>query len=287
MNDTELVRSLVDSLDTGLPERPDLGSVRSAGSRQRRRRHLGWAVGACAAASALVVPAVLLSGGGSPGSVAPDVAGPAPKAAVAAPLDAVAGPEFGVGMRAAVEQAVPGATFETEQLGDSWQWSQAHDAYFMRAGEPVAWETLFGWTQEFGLPGGAHLGVVASRSSDNPYLGGTGPASCDEAIFPSRQSCEVRSVDGRRVVVNDGIQYDDHGRWARQVDVFASARPRGMPAHVELTAYVDAATWAEASQALPSADDLAALGLLPALELPAPAYYPMPDDLEDHITSTP
>ena len=71
----------------------------------------------------------------------------------------------------------------------------------------------------------------------------------------------MRTVDGHRVVVNDGIQYDDQGRWARQVDVFASEQPRGMPAHVELTVYVDAATWAQADQALPSADELAALGL--------------------------
>jgi hypothetical protein len=290
MNDTDLVQRLVDSLDTGLPERPDLTPVRSAGARQRRRRRLGWTAGACAAAGALVVPAVVLIGGDSPSTFAPDIA-TAPKHAAApapaAPLDALAGPEFGTGMRSAVETAVPGATFESEQLADGWLYSQDVDSYVLEVSDPVQWETLFAWTQDFGLSSGAHLGVVASRVSSEELFGGPGPATCDEAIFPSRESCEAHDIGGQRVLVNDGVQYDDAGRWARQIDVSYFDLVRGTTAHVELTAYADAPTWAQASDALPSVEDLMALGQQEALLLPAPDHYPVPDDLAEHVTTTP
>jgi hypothetical protein len=288
MNDTELVQSLVDSLDTGLPDRPDLAPLRSAGSRQRRRRHVGWAVGACAAAAALVVPAALLTGGGSPPTVAPDVAGPAPKAAAVVPAGKLAGPEFGVGMRNAVEQAIPGVTFRSERLGDGWKFREEPiGAYWWTVGDPVHWETLIGWSQSFGLSEGGLLQVSATRTSSNGYIGGAGPTQCNEAHFPSRVSCEATDVGDQTVVVNDGIQYDDKGRWARQVDVSYFDQTRGMAAHVELSAFADAPTWAQARELLPSAAELTALGLQPTLVLPAPDHYPVPDDIEDHMTSTP
>jgi len=290
MNDTELVQSLVDSLDTGLPARPDLTPVRAAGDRQRRRRRAGWAVGACAAVGALVGPALLLAGpGGSTPTVAPGVAAdPEPSASPPpVPASGLAGPEFGTDMRAAIEQALPGVTFQSEQLGDGWQFRQHFDAYFWTVGDPVHWETLIGWRQAFGLPGGGHLEVTATRTSSNAYLGGAGPTECAQAVFPSRRSCDATDIGAQRVMVNDGVQYDDKGRWAREVDVFYFDQTRGMDAHVELTAYTDADTWAQARAELPSADDLTALGLQAPLVLPAPDHYPLPDDLDVHGTSTP
>jgi hypothetical protein len=293
MKDTELVRSLVDSLDTGLPERPDLAPVRSAGARQRRRNLLGRTTGVCAAAAALAVPAVLLAGaGGTSGSVAPDVAADrgravAPASSPVSP-DELAGPEFGVDMRAAVEQAVPGATFESEELGDGWQFREEPvGAYWWTVGDPVHWETFIGWRQSFRLAGGGLLQVSATRTSSNPYVGDAGPARCDAAVFPSRVSCHTTDLGAQTVMVNDGIQYADKGRWARQVDVFYFDQTRGMDAHVELYAFTDAPTWAGARTELPSADELTALGLQPALKLPAPDHYPLPDDIGEHTTSTP
>jgi hypothetical protein len=151
--------------------------------------------------------------------------------------------------------------------------------------DPVEWGTLFQWTQDFSLPGGGHLDVVVSRTSSNEYIGGSGPTTCAEAAFPSRVTCEDSDAGDQRVVVNDGIQYDDSGRWARQVDVSYFDQTRGMAAHVELNAYTDAPTWAQAREALPSAADLTALGLQPALVLPAPDHYPVPDDVEEHVTT--
>ena len=293
MNDTELVQSLVDSLDTGLSDRPDLASVRVAGARQRRRRHLGWTAGACAAASVLVVPAVLLAGPGGTAHNAPsDVAADPGQSVAPAPApvspDELAGPEFGVGMRAAIEQAIPGATFQSEALGDGWEWRQdPPGAYWWTVGDPVRWETLIGWRQAFGLPGGGLLQVSATRTSSNAYIGGAGPSQCNAIVFPSRVSCHATDIGAQRVVVNDGIQYDDKGRWAREVDVFYFDQTRDMDAHVELYAYTDASSWAEARAELPSVDELTALGRQPALNLPAPDHYPIPDDLAEHMTSTP
>jgi hypothetical protein len=290
MNDTTLVQSLVDSLDTGLPERPDLASVRSAGTLQRRRRRLGWTAGACAAAGALVVPALLLAGpGGTSPTVAPDVAAD-PGQAVAPPQPSVppgelAGPEFGTGMRAAVEQAVPGVTFQSEELGDGWRFSNHYDAYVWSVSHPVAWSTLFAWSQDFRLPDGGHLNVVASRTSGVSDLGDGGPTECNQAHYPSRRGCEATDVGAQRVLVSDGIQYDDHTRWYRDVDVSYFDETRGMAAHVALSVYVNAPTWAQARDALPSAEDLTALGLQASLVLPAPDHYPVPDDVDEHTTS--
>ena len=186
MNDVELVQSLVDWLDTGLPERPDLMPVRAAGARQRRHRRVGWTAGVFAATGALVVPAVLLAGpGGTAPTVAPDVAADPGQSVAPAPPpvspDELAGPEFGVGMRAAVEQALPGVTFESERLGDHWRFSDHLDAYMGTAADPVEWETFFQWSQGFGLPDGGRLDVVASRTSTASYFGGPGPTGCNAA----------------------------------------------------------------------------------------------------------
>jgi hypothetical protein len=199
--------------------------------------------------------------------------------------DELAGPEFGVGMRGAVEQALPGVVFRSERLGDHWRFSNHFDAYMETTADPVQWDTLFQWTQGFALPGGGHLDVIASRTSSDAYIGRAGPTRCDEASFPSRVSCEATDVGAQRVVVNDGVQYDDTGRWARQVDVSYFDQTRGMDAHVALTAYTDASTWAQARDALPSAADLTALGLQGALVLPAPDHYPVPDDAAEHTTA--
>jgi hypothetical protein len=292
MNDVELVQHAIDSLDTGLPERPDLDLVRSAGARQRRRRRLGWTAGACAAVGVLVVPAVLLAGPGGTGpTVAPDPAGdpghvvaPAPPAVAPGEL---AGPEFGTGMRAAVEQAVPGATFRSEELADGWRFSAEHDSYEWTVGNPVGWETLFAWSQHFTLPDGGDLSVVASRTSLEGYLGGPGPTECKQAQYPSRRSCEATDVGAQRVMVNDGVQFDDPTRWFRNVDVLYFDETRGTTAHVLVGVWTDAPTWAQARDELPSADDLTTLGLQAALKLPAPDHYPVPDDLEEHNSSTP
>ena len=292
MNDVELVQHVIDSLDTGLPERPDLNLVRTVGARQRRRRRLGWTAGACAAVGALVVPVVLLSGPGRTGpEVAPDLAAD-PGHAEAPPAPAVppgelAGPEFGTGMRAAVEQAVPGATFQSEELSDGWRFSTEYDGYEWTVGNPVGWDTLFAWAQLFTLPDGGHLNVVASRTSSESDLGGAGPMECSQAHYPSRRSCEATDVGAQRVMVNDGIQYDDPTRWSRNVDVFYFDETRGMTAHVGLNVWAYAPTWAQAREALPSAGDLTTLGLQAALVLPAPDHFPVPDDIEEHSTSTP
>jgi hypothetical protein len=292
MNDVELMESLVDSLDTGLPDRPDLAPVRAAGTRQRRRRRLGWTAGACAAAGALVVPALLLAGpGGTAPTVAPDVAADpghaiAPASPPVSPGE-LAGPEFGTGMRAAVEQALPGATFRSEQLADGWRFSDHYDAYDWTVGDPVGWDTLFVWDQSFRLPGGAHLDVAAGRTSPDGVMGSGGPTECNQAHYPSRLGCEARDVGAQRVVVNDGIQYEDNDRWYRDVDVSYFDETRGMDAHVTLSAFADAPTWAQARELLPSAAELTALGLRPELVLPAPAHYPTPDDLAEHGSSKP
>jgi hypothetical protein len=291
MNDVEMVESLVDSLDSGLPDRPDLAPVRSAGTRQRRRRRVGWTAGLCAAAGALVVPAALLAGPGSSPTVAPDVAAdPAPAVAPAPPPvspDELAGPEFGVAMRAAVEQAVPTATFRSESLGDGWEFSDHYDAYDWTVHNPVQWDTLFMWDQFFRLPGGAHLDVVARRNSPDGVMGMGGPTECNQAHYPSRLGCEAMDVADARVVVSDGIQYEDNGRWYRDVEVSYFDETRGMDAQVTLSAFADAPTWAQARELLPSAAELTALGVQPALVLPAPAQYPTPDDLAEHNSSKP
>ena len=289
MNDVELVESLVDSLDSGLPDRPDLAPVRSAGARQRRRRRFGWTAGACAAAGALVVPAVLLVGSGGTAPTNPDVATDPGHAVVPAPPPVLpgdlAGPEFGIGMRTAVEQALPGVTFQSEELGDGWRFSHQDNAYDWTIHDPVQWETLFLWSQTFGLPDGGHLNVVARRTTGATYVGDPGPTQCNQIYFPSRRSCEATDVGEQRVVVNDGIRYDDNARWYRDIEIFYSEQTRGMEAHVSLSAYTDAPTWEQAREALPSVADLTALGMQAPLVLPAPDHYPVPADAEEHMTT--
>lgn len=300
MNDNTLVQSMVDSLETGLPERPDLASVRAAARRQRRRRHLGWTAGACAAAGALVVPALLLAGPGGPADTAdhdvasdPSSVAPTPtptatptSAPVAVAPGELAGPEFGTGMRAAVEQALPGATFRSEELADGWYFSDQVDAWMTSVSNPVSWETLFSWSQTFGLPDGGRLNVAASRTTSS-YLGDVGATECNQAHYPARRSCEATDVGGQRVLVNDGIRYDIPTRWFRDVDVIYFDETRGMAAKVTVSAYTNAPTWEQARNQLPSAGDLTALGLQEALVLPAPGHYPEPADFEEHMTSAP
>ncbi len=281
MNDVELVESLVDSLDTGLPDRPDLTPVRSAGTRQRRRRHFGWTAGACAAAVALVVPAVLLSGsGGTAPTLAPDMAADPSQAVAPAPPPVppgeLAGPEFGTGMRTAVEQAFPGATFRSEQLADGWAFSDHYDAWDWTIGNPVGWETLFAWSQLFGLPGGVHLSVGTSRTSPDGEWGPAGAIQCNQPHYPSRRNCQVTDGEAQQVMVNDGIQYDIPTRWYRDVDVAYFDETRGMPAHVTVSAWTDAPTWEQARNALPSIGDLTALGLQGLSSFPRLTTTPTP-----------
>ena len=292
MNDVELVQHVIDSLDTGLPERPDLGPVRSAGAAQRRRRRFGWTAGACAAAGVLVVPAMLLAGPGGGPALAPDPAGSGRVAAPApvvpsVPAGDLAGPDFGVGMTAAVQRAVPGATLSTESLGDGWAFSEDQEAWDWTVGDPVQWATLYLWEQLFTTPNGGQLDVVATRTMPEVFLGEPGPMRCAEAQYPSRRSCQVSDVGGRRVMVNDGIQYSEADHWYRDVNVFYFDAARGMPAHVALSAWVVAPSWSAAQDLLPSVEDLTQLGLDSALVLPEPDHYPVPDDLEEHMTSTP
>jgi hypothetical protein len=248
----------------------------------------------CAAAGALVVPAVLLAGsGGTTPTVAPDVAADPGQAVAPAPPPVVspgelAGPEFGTGMRTAVEQALPGVTFRSEQLGDGWEFSDHYDAYDWTVHAPVQWETLFAWSQLFGLPDGVTLSVGVSRTAPTGSdFANPGATECNQAHYPSRRNCEAFDVGAQRVVVNDGIQYDDPTRWYRDVDVIYFDETRGMTANVTVSAWTHAPTWEQARNALPSAEDLTALGLQGALVLPAPDHYPVPEDLADHMTSTP
>jgi hypothetical protein len=203
------------------------------------------------------------------------------------PASELAGPEFGVGMRAAIEQAVPGATFQSEALGDGWEFREdPPGAWWWTVGDPVHWDTFIGWRQSFGLSGGGVLEVSATRNSSGG-LDPAGPAQCNAMNFPSRVNCDATDIGAQTVVVNDGVQFDDKGRWGRQVDVFYFDQTRGMDAHVQLWTYTDAPTWAEARAELPSADDLTAVGLQPALKLPEPDHYPIPDDYEEHNSSKP
>ena len=201
------------------------------------------------------------------------------------PPGELAGPEFGTGMRTAVEQALPGVTFQSEELGDGWRFSNQDNAYDWTSHDPVQWKTLFIWSQTFGLPDGGHVNVVASRTTGATYVGDAGPTQCNQAHYPSRRSCEATDVGAQRVVVNDGIQYDDNGRWYRDIEIFYTEQTRGMEAHVSLSAYTDAPTWEQAREALPSVADLTALGMQAPLVLPAPDHYPVPDDAEEHMTT--
>jgi hypothetical protein len=203
------------------------------------------------------------------------------------PRDQLAGPEFGVAMRAAIEQAIPGVTLRSERLGDGWEFSEQYDAYDYTVGDPVGWDTLFLWDQYYRLPGGGHLDVLAERTAPDGVMGMAGPTECNQAHYPSRLGCEATDVEGGRVVVSEGIQYEDNGRWYRDVEVSYFDQTRGMDAHVSMSAFADAPTWAQARELLPSAADMTALGLQPALVLPAPDHYPTPDDLGEHGSSTP
>jgi hypothetical protein len=275
MTDVQQLCDQLDRLDTGLPERPDVSALVTAGRRRRRHRRLVVTVGLGVAAVALATPlavAGLRTTGSPEGSVASDM--PSAYVAPTAPPSAPAGPEFGEGVRDAVSHSVPEATFDDETLADSFVEAtvDGNTVYNWSVHTPPTWSSLFAWEQHYTLPSGAVLEVTSSRTM--PTVTEVSPdfQRCDAAA--SERSCESSDVPGGRLLVEDGLQLDEPDTWYREVSLVDLSATRGMMSEVQASASVHASTWAEAQALLPALPALTELAQNPALVLPAPEMYP-------------
>lgn len=297
--DAEQFRREVDDLDTGLPAVPDLTAVRSAVRRRRRRRRT--AVFAAAGAGALVVAlgVVVVATPDDTIDHGVDLARPAADPPTSAPVTPApggrpAGPWFGPQAEAAVAAVLPDLVKTGQLRGDHYEPPDRTGTYPVAAETPVRWETFFQWTTFFDGPDGVRVDVSSTRDAPGVTTPGTTTATtattattgasgttgaCRAALYPVRASCRELVVDGRTVVVSDGIRFERGGVWHRQVEVRGPEGVRGMDARVLVLAFGEARSRAEADVQLPSLRVLQRLALDPDLVLPEPQEFPeqLPD----------
>jgi hypothetical protein len=279
--DAELFRREVDDLDTGLPAVPDLTAVRSAVRRRRRRRRT--AVGAAAGAGALVVAlGVVVATPDDTIDHGVDLARPAadpPTSAAVTPEPGgrLAGPWFGPQVEAAVAEVLPGLVKTGQLRGDHYEPLDRTGTYPVAVATPVRWATFFQWTTFFDGPDGVRVDVSSTRDAPDattPDAVTATTGACRAALYPVRASCRELVVDGRTVVVSDGIRFERSGVWHRQVEVRGPEGVRGMDARVLVLAFGEARSRAEADAQLPSLRVLQRLALDPDLVLPEPRDFP-------------
>ena len=267
MNDN--LTQFIDDLDTGLPLQPDLDSIRAAGRSHRHRRTAAKMGLGSLAALALATPLVLgLGGSGADRVIAPATDGTDAPASLT-------GPDFGPTMRATVEAAVAGTTWQGERLVDDFDCGPRVCNPTVHS--PPRWETFVEWSLQWELASGATLTTTAQRMS--PLTAADGPVDyCASDYAPSVRSCKTRTVGDRIVVIHDGIQYgQDDTHWNRDVEVYTADGERGMDSHVDVAQFAVGDNWAQARSRMVSVEDAVALALDEELVLPEPLNYPAED----------
>ena len=237
MNDPTL-HDVLDRIDTGLGDHPDLVGIMAAGRRQRRRTRAAWAAAGAATAAAVVAPLAVLLGGTTTAPAGPGFAAePTPSVSPAEMSDEEYESYYADQMTAAVTAAVPGARVSEvgaiDWWGFGWVWGQGYD-----------------------LDNGVR--VVINASHENP-MAGEGRRTCDHqgSAKAITLSCEERVVGDQLVRVADVDYSGGKGtNLNRQVDVLPvdGSGPRAMVDAGELG---EGASWAE----IPSTDALVALVL--------------------------
>jgi len=286
MSDVDQFKLDVDRLESGLPEQPDLQQIRDTARRHRRRRTRLTVASGAVLAAVLALPAFVLVGSDdSPDTVDAASSGSDTNtdtdSSPAGPA-VLAGPEFGLGMRAATAAGLPDAEFDAERLADHWIWSERFDAYDFAVHDPPRWSTLYQWTQHYDLPGVRFFTVIASRESPQPPVDPADYGFCREGLFAVEKNCREWAVGGRHVVVHDGTRSigEASDQWSRMVEVFGPDGSREMRSRASVTGTVTGETWAEARAKLPAIDDFVGIALDERLILPEPERYPPDPPME-------
>lgn len=263
----------LDRLDSGLPEHPDTAAYKREGRAVRRRRQGIVALGAGALVAAAVAPAVLWGGGtatsGPPGDVASDpsaVASSDPAPAPLVPVDA----SYGDGVRAAVAEAFPDASFVEQSFGDHYEDVQGGRRPV--ASTPTDWANVFTWSQDYAIDGLQYFDTTAYWAS----VPTADMQWCSSASFEIEKDCTATQSGGYTIVVHDGVRLrgEPDGDWTRSIQVVSPRSERGRSQYTEVWAQVEAMSWAEADAALPTAAELTALAVDERLRLPEPAEVP-------------
>jgi len=274
MNDLELrdaVGDAIDRLDSGFAEHPDLAAIMAGGRRQRRRRRALWTASGVAVAAA-VVPAALAVGGQLTAPSPPTTVGVASSSTPSQPPP-FAGPvdvDRANKMDAAVADALPGAQLATE-LTPPWLLEAGDGHLHDPAGYLASGYGNFGWEVHAYRDGASalvttsqgisHIGQADDQGHVTWKVGSPGPrlAPCSE--IPSAGTCSETVVDGRAVQVVDGEHKDSW--WSRTVEVTPAglANDDEKQYTVNLVAYAEGETWAEAEASMPSVETLTALAL--------------------------
>ena len=266
-------KQAVDTLDTGLPQRPDLGAIRAEGRAVRRRRR-GIAVASGLAAAAVVAVPLALTVGGSDGGtsqVADDTSvSPSPTPSATRTVDPSAFDDQADRMTASVTDVFPQARRTSNDYYDSYV---ARDGMVDTAlGDPVAWDHVFRWNQEFALGDLALFWVGTSWNEPSP-----GIDWCSSGSFELESGCTTTQLDGGRLLVlHDGVrsQGQGDGVWSRYVQLVSPPSDAGLVQQVEVWATESDMTWAEAQEALPSLEDLGTIVQDERMALPEPVALP-------------
>ncbi len=260
----------LDRLDSGLPDHPDISGYKQRGRVLRRRRWGGIALGAGALVAAVVAPAVLWGGGtattGSTGAVASDpTSEPAPLVPLA-PVDA----SYGDGVRAAVAEALPRATFVEQGFGDHYV--DAQGGRRPVASTPPDWANVFTWTQKYAVDDLQYFDVTSYWDS----VPTESMQWCSSASYEIEKDCSVTESNGYTIVVHEGarLRGEPDGEWTRSVQVISPLSARGRSQYSEVTAQVEGMAWSEAASVLPSIEQLTGLAVDERLRLPEPAEVP-------------
>ena len=276
---TERFRDELDRIDSGLPDHPDTAAYMREGRAARRRRHGIIGLGAGALVAAAVTPVFVWGGGaatGPTGEVASDPASsasseptptPTSEPSPLAPVDR----SFGDGMTAAVTEVFPGAELRDKTVGDHYASATEGNFDFVepKLSSPPDWANVFTWTQNYTMEGLQSLSVRAEWNKTSGFL-------CHNETFLVTKDCSTTESNGYTVVVHDGVHVEGEpaGDWMRVVIVSGPPSADGGTQHAEVWAQVGGMTWAEASEALPSAADMAALAQDERLRLPEPTEIP-------------
>ena len=260
----------LDRLDSGLPDNPDISGYKQRGRALRRRRRGAIALGTGALVAAVVAPAVVWGGGmgttGSTGDVASDATSePAPPAPLT-PVDA----SYGDGVRAAVAEALPQATFVDQGFGDHYV--DAQGGRRPVASAPPDWANVFTWKQGYAVDDLQYFDTIS-------YWASVPTASmqwCSSASYEIERDCSVTESDGYTIVVHEGTRLhgEPDGEWSRSVQVISPRSARGRHQYSEVTAQVAGMAWSEAASVLPSIEQLTGLAADERLRLPEPAEVP-------------
>lgn len=241
MNDLETrFRRGVDVLDTGLPEHPDLATLRAGGRRLRTRRRVLASLVTATAALAVVVPVALLGGDAEPSGTVIASEPPAPDEGDG-PREP-SGDDMTDAVLAHLPAAVPGEDSTLVQ-------------YVVIGGDPPPWTLIFDWERAFELPDLVGLDLAVHRLPP----GETRPDPCSVDVLYGE--CTSSRVPEGLLATFDAAQPPDGpaDEWSRTVTLHHLDWRSDVTTVVTVTATASGATWEDAERLLPTRQTLADL----------------------------